>query len=455
MSIPVRSSFRARIFLVLTLVSIIPAVLTLVVGTMVLREVVVSTGSAGAWDEVAGSGRDLFAAIGNGDSPSSELVAATERHRAALAESVRFSRLYAFLGERILFLLPVFAVLLLILVAGIALVAANWFSRDFSRPVEELVEWTKSLALGDRLPSAKETDERREVSEFAHLRDALRVTSAELGEAREREVEQARIRSWSEMSRKIAHELKNPLTPMAMAAERVSRSEEASISEAGEVLREEIRRLEELARTFSQFGRPPEGPMSSVDLTEMLSSLAHRLSADGMAIRFDAQDGPIFVQGHLDALERVVRNLLSNAQDSVQAQTHAHSQNGVGGEEMDADPIRIEVAPSEGWVEVGVLDRGTGIPDDALPHIWEPEFTMKRKGTGLGLAMVRQVARAHGGEVEARNREGGGAEFRLRLPLRQQDPQSRAARLSSQVSGTPDDESEPEDHRSDTRVGAS
>lgn len=406
--------------MVLTLVWIVPAVFTLIAGTVLFREIVVSTGSVGAWDEVAGSGRNLFDQVEIQESLSPELIAATERHRAALAESVRFSRLYSFLGERVLVLLPILALLLLIFVGGLALLAANWFSRDFSRPVEELVTWTRSLTSGERLPAADQSSDSREISEFSQLRDALRATSEELRHARRKEVEQARMSSWSEMARKIAHELRNPLTPMGMAADRVSRSADPSVSAAGEVLREEIHRLETLARTFAQFGHPPDGPMSSIDLIEMLSSLAYRLSAEGMSVRFEPPKEHLFIMGHLDALERVVRNLLSNAQESVWARATMDTGDGEGRrqpDERNSEPIQIDLIPSDSGVEIRVLDRGTGIPEDVLPQIWEPEFTMKRKGTGLGLALVRQVVRTHGGEVEASNREDGGAEFLVRLPF--------------------------------------
>ena len=420
--------------MVLILVSVIPAVLTLVIATTVLREVVVSTGSAGAWDEVAGSGRDLFDQIERQETRPLELVAATEQHQAALAESVRFSRLYAFLGERVLVILPLFALLLLFFVGGLALLAANWFSRDFSRPVEELLGWTRSLASGQPLASSDPSAVHGEIEEFAQLRSALRATSAELGTARRKEIEQARMRSWSEMARKIAHELKNPLTPMAMAADRVVRSEDRSLSASGEVLQQEIQRLDALARTFAQFGRPPEGPMSSIDLSEMLASLARRLSADGMAIRFQPSIEPVFVMGHLDALERVVRNLIANAQDSVAAKA-ASELSGPAQSTLTKgrgpEPILLDLMPSDTGVEIRVSDDGTGIPHDILPKIWEPEFTMKGRGTGLGLAMVRQVVRSHGGEVQASNRREGGAEFLIRLPAMADE--SNAATTDAQV----------------------
>jgi signal transduction histidine kinase len=427
------ASFRGRIFLALTVVSLVPVALTLFFGTAMLREIVTSTGSAGAWDEVAESGRALFDRLAADGPPSAELVAAAERHEAALAESVRFSRLYAFLGERVLVLLPAFALLLLALIAGLALVTANSISRDFSRPVDELVGWTRALSAGDELPAEDPDRERRGVREFAHLREALRTTSAELGRARRREVEQARMQSWTDMARMVAHELKNPLTPMAMAADRVARSTEGSVAAAGEVLRAEIRRLDELARSFAQFGRPPSGPMSPVDLGELLRDLVAQLSEQGMRVGLGVPPASVVVNGDLVSLERVFRNLVANAQEAVDAQRVARGAasltRGRAGEEptVPDTSVHVELACLSAWAEVRVRDRGTGIPSEVLPMIWEPDFTRKRRGTGLGLAFVRQVVQAHGGEVTARNRAGGGAELLVRLPLAKAGETSGAA----------------------------
>ncbi len=407
------SGFRGRIFLALTLVSLVPVVLTLFLGTAILREIVSATGSAGAWDEVARSGRDLFNRITAEGPPSPELASAAGRHEEALAESVRFSRLYAFLGGRVLVLLPAFALLLLALVAGLALIVANRISRDFSRPLEELVGWTRALSSGGELPAPDRERESRGIREFAQLREALRTTSDELTLARRREVEQAKVKSWAEMARMVAHEIKNPLTPMAMAADRVARSSDRSVADAGEVLRSEIRRLDEMARGFAQFGRPPEGPMSPVDLGELLGSLVAQLGSHGTGVELDAPDDYLIVSGDLVSLERVFRNLIANAQDAVEAQPTTAGDPGPDRHE----PVRVTLTRSGPSVEVRVLDRGVGIAAEALPRIWEPDFTSKRRGTGLGLALVGQVVRAHGGEVTARNRSGGGTELLVRLPV--------------------------------------
>lgn len=414
----VLSSFRGRVFLALTLVSVIPVVLMLFLGTMTLREVVLSTGSAGAWDEVARSGRDLFDQILSQDSVPPALTAAVERHQAALNESVRFSRVYSVVGERILVLLPGLALMLLSLVGGLALVAANWFARDFAKPVKELVGLTRSLASGAEIPAPDARASRHEIREFTQLREALHATAEELEEARRKELERARMRSWAEMARKIAHELKNPLTPMAMAAERVARAEDPAVAEAGEVLREEIERLEELARTFAQFGRPPEGPESSIDVNEMLASLVNQMEVQGVAVGLDAPQEHLFVRGHLVSLDRVVRNLLSNAVDAVDARRRRSAASSREGPGAPGGPdVQVSLDRQGDRVRIRVADHGTGIPTEILPRIWEPEFTMKRRGSGLGLPMVRQVVHAHGGEVRAANRPEGGAEITLWLPV--------------------------------------
>jgi signal transduction histidine kinase len=243
--------------------------------------------------------------------------------------------------------------------------------------------------------------------EFGVLKNSFRDAAEQLEAARRSDAERIRNQSWAEMAQKVAHELKNPLTPMRMAAERVAVADDPSLAEAGEVLREEILHLDALARTFSQFGRPPEGPTSTVDLAELLSTLRRRLTTAEVPIELDLPEGAIEVNGHLGSLERVLRNLLANAHDA----THEAS-----GFRPGAASIEVVARAMDTGVEIRVLDRGPGIPDALLPRIWQPDFTSKRRGTGLGLPMVRQAIRAHGGEVWAGNRDGGGAEFIVRLP---------------------------------------
>ena len=207
------------------------------------------------------------------------------------------------------------------------------------------------------------------------------------------------MRSWTDLARKVAHEIKNPLTPMRMAAATLSRGREGREAEAGRILQEEIERLDELARTFSQYGRMPEGPRSRVDLGELLTSLSSQHASPATPVDVHL-DGTVEVEAHYDALERALRNLIVNA---VEAQE--------GGGRVD---VSLEGEPE--WAVIRVEDEGPGVPDDLLDEIWNPDMTTKRHGTGLGLAMVRQTVAHHGGTVTAGNRAEGGAAFEVRLP---------------------------------------
>jgi len=233
--------------------------------------------------------------------------------------------------------------------------------------------------------------------------------ASELEQGRTEAIQAAKLRSWTEMARRVAHELKNPLTPMRMAAATVARMEGGAAREAGEVLLEEIARLDEMARTFSQFGRMPEGPPAEVDVPELLQELVKQHGPRGPGetpsvpeIRLQVRGDPPFVAGHYDALVRCFRNLLLNALDA--AGPHGW--------------VQVEVCPVEEGVRVTMRDSGPGIDPVDLERIWEPDFTTKSSGTGLGLPMVRQTIQFHHGRVEGRNHLDGGAVFLVELPSR-------------------------------------
>jgi signal transduction histidine kinase len=215
-------------------------------------------------------------------------------------------------------------------------------------------------------------------------------------------IQAAKLRSWTEMARKVAHELKNPLAPMRMAANTVSRVEDQSAQEAGAVLLEEITRLDEMARTFSQFGRMPEGPPSEVDVIELLQLLLQQHEGVGPTLSFESPGELPLVVAHYDALVRCFRNLLLNAIDAAGDDGEVTVRAG-----LDGELLKIEIQ-----------DSGPGIPPEHLEDIWEPEFSTKSRGTGLGLPMVRQTIHAHHGRVQGRNNPQGGAVFLVELPIR-------------------------------------
>lgn len=405
-------SFQRRILLALLAIGLVPSAVLLLAGTQAVRGVVERVGTAGPWSSVAESGQDLLERMDSAGVSDPALLEAAEAHGRALSESLRFSRIVSLLGERILGFIPLVALALAVLIGVLAYWAARQLSRGFSRPIRDLVGWTEMISREEPLPDPGPSQPRG-VQEFAVLRDALRLMAAELEAGRRQAVEAAKLRSWTEMARSVAHELKNPLTPMKMAADRVARLEDAAARDAGAVLLEEIGRLDEMARTFSQFGRMPEGVPSEVDLDELLLGLVNQHQGAVADIRYRAVEKIPLVLGHYEALVRSFRNLLLNALEAA----------GPQGE------VRIRIRFETGAVLVEIHDSGPGIRKEDLGRIFDPGFTTRNSGTGLGLAMVRQTVRVHNGSVTIRNHPGGGAVCEVALPL--QGPRAREEKEKS------------------------
>ena len=247
----------------------------------------------------------------------------------------------------------------------------------------------------------------------------MREMSSQLELGRARALEAERAAALREAARQVAHELKNPLTPIRFAVERLRREAPASLAETVDVLAVESRRLEEMARSFALFGRLPEGPRASVDLGELARYTARatvppegtqdeRLS--GVRVDVDVADDVPMVEGHHDALARALSNVMLNAVDACRAVANA-------GDARIGVRVRRTVLNGRDSVEISVSDTGCGIPRDQLARIWEPYVTTKPGGTGLGLAIARQTVLAHDGAVSAESTIGRGTEIRFVLPV--------------------------------------
>jgi signal transduction histidine kinase len=258
------------------------------------------------------------------------------------------------------------------------------------------------MARGEPLPAAA-PGTRRTVSEVGALQTALRSAATQITSAQARALETERVRAWGEMARRIAHEMKNPLTPLRLAVHRLARSGAPDLDEPLEVITEEIARLDELAKQFGLLGRPSSGPRSDIDVRELVAELLASDIPPSIETTLECDDVPL-VHAHYDALQRAVRNLLRNAVEAI------HTAGGNG---------RIDVAirriPGDA-ISISIRDNGGGIPPEQLERIFDPDYTLKAGGTGLGLALVRQAVAAHEGTVTARN-EDGGAVFDIHLPV--------------------------------------
>jgi signal transduction histidine kinase len=233
----------------------------------------------------------------------------------------------------------------------------------------------------------------------------MREMAIELRLGRARALEAERATALRESARQVAHELKNPLTPIRFAIARLRREAPDSLGETIDVLETETKRLEEMARNFALFGRLPEGPRAPVDVGELVRAATRSVLPPETPVVVTVADDVPMVPGHVDALGRALTNVLLNAVEASAPGSPV---------EVTAQCAALNGRP---MVEVAVRDSGVGIPKERLSRIWEPYFTHKPGGTGLGLAIVQQTLLAHEGAVSAESTRGAGTTIRLFLPV--------------------------------------
>jgi len=394
--------FRGRLFVILIVFALIPSILLSVAGGATFWWALPIVSAPAAWDSVAASAHKAVAAT-RGAPLSKEQRDVLEAHDALLQESLRRSKQTQFLFKRAPALLAVAILLAVALLGLVASRVAGHLSRSLSRPLQELVGWTERIGRGDALPTGTP---RRGAPEFEVLRQRMREMSAELDLGRARALEAERAAALRESARQVAHELKNPLTPIRFAVERLRRDVPPELADTVDVLAVESQRLEEMARAFAQFGRLPEGPQAEIDLGELVRYTARSTVPAHLALNVDVANDVPMVHGHYDALSRALSNIIINAVEACR------DVNGSVGVRVQRVQRREKPA-----VAVEVTDTGCGIAPEQLARIWEPYVTHKPGGTGLGLAIARQTVLAHHGDVEAESRVGEGTSVRIILPV--------------------------------------
>jgi signal transduction histidine kinase len=237
----------------------------------------------------------------------------------------------------------------------------------------------------------------------------MREMAGELELGRARALEAERAEALRESARQVAHELKNPLTPIRFAVDRLRREAPSELAETVEVLAIESERLEKMARSFAQFGRLPEGPRAEIDVGELARYTARATIPPELDASVDVADNVPMIHGHHDALARALSNVMLNAVDACRSA-------GRSGCRIDVRVRRLEGHAGD-MVELSVADTGCGISPEKLSRIWDPYVTSKPGGTGLGLAIARQTVLAHQGAVEALSTPGVGTEIRFVLPV--------------------------------------
>ena len=353
----------------------------------------------GAWEQVAESGETAIRAVRQAPA-SPEAAEALRVHEEQLGEARVQARRFSFISERAAVLVAVVGLLLLAALGLLASRVAGHLSRQLSRPLDELVGWTDRISRGDRLPLAEDA-ETRGAPEFGVLRDRMRVMAADLQAGRRAAIEAERLSAFRESARQVAHELKNPLTPIHFAISTLKQKVAPELRETVDVLETESARLESMAKNFAQFGRLPEGPTAAVDLAALARETVRATIPSTMRSEVVGEDQLPLVTGQHDALMRALANVLLNSVDATAGRGR----------------VTVRVSSGNGEVTLSVRDDGIGIASGALERIWDPYVTAKTGGTGLGLAIVKQTVVAHGGRVDAESTPGAGTEIRLHFPV--------------------------------------
>ncbi|MFN0178706.1 MAG: sensor histidine kinase [Gemmatimonadales bacterium] len=399
-------SFRSRISLILLLLAT-PAAVALVGWAYATLTTNSAKTAQAAIQPLQISARRLLATLDT--TKLTELERQTLRtYRDDLREQIALTRRASFYKSRL-------TTGLAIMLAGLGSVlfflaiGLGWnLARQLSWPIDELVAWTGRIRRNEPLP---DDPPRPGAPEFSALRVAVRDMAASLQQARRSELESERLRAFREVARRVAHEMKNPLTPIRFAVSSLERSAGPTQTEALEVLRAESTRLEQLARDFANLGRLPEGPPAEVDLAELAGELIRTSLPAEVDAHLGVDPGTPHVVGHYDSLRRAFANIIRNG---------AEAMHGTG-------RLEVTIRPWDGGVRVSIADQGPGIDPEKRSRIFEPYFTEKADGTGLGLAIVKQAIDLHQGQVEVLETPGGGATFVVWLPLLPESARTRPA----------------------------
>jgi len=269
-----------------------------------------------------------------------------------------------------------------------------------TRPLMRLQSATDELSGGNWSIQVQE-------SRFSPLNDLIvsfnRMTR-ELDDNRRKLIQAEKESAWREMARVLAHEIKNPLTPMRLSLERLERKYKnqspdfaAIFSRVSEVLHEEINNLQELASEFSQFARLPKASLRRFNLAEQMEDIIEPYVTQAEINLHKNSDAPEFYGDRMQ-LKQVFVNLIQNA---IQA---------------GSTTINISCAIANNWRLI-FTDNGKGIPEKNVGKIFEPYFTRREKGTGLGLAIVKRIVENHDGTIEVESTVGKGTTFTLTFPL--------------------------------------
>jgi len=285
----------------------------------------------------------------------------------------------------------------------IALMVSYRISKRITHPIEQLTAATYEIGKGN-------LNYRIDVSgqdEFALLASSFNRMVKELSENQKKIIELEKMATWQQLARRLAHEIKNPLTPIQLMAQQMRDSYrgddptfQQTLSKCHEIIDEEVESLKKLVREFSDFARLPEFQIEGQSLNPLIDTLKQLYHRNNLSIELPEHD--IVLKFDHEYLNRSLINLIENA---IAASS-------------DESPILLKVDEKDNRIEITIADQGEGIDPEHLEKIFEPYFSTKRTGVGLGLPIVKKIIEEHQGEINVTSKKGKGTTVKITLPKR-------------------------------------
>jgi nitrogen fixation/metabolism regulation signal transduction histidine kinase len=337
--------------------------------------------------------------LGKGFDDSLEIVEA-ERSRFNIIDSIRFNIKRLLVFYYVMFFLPVLLMTLIITVS---------LTRHTAWPITGLTEATRRVAEGDFsiriLPRRKD--------ELGVLIKSFNAMVQDLEESRAALVRAEKVSLWQNMAQQLAHEIKNPLTPIRLSAERVLRRWRMEPEKTGEILESsmeaiihEVEGLSTLLNEFRTLSKPMDPSSASTDIRELAEEITGPYRSSYPKVRFDTEHTEaVFLKIDRNRLSQILTNLIINSIDAM---------NGEGLVEIRTDLVKNGESR---YCRLSVRDTGKGISKQEGKFIFTPYYTTKGSGTGLGLPIVERIVHSHGGTIWFNSEEGSGATFFVDLPV--------------------------------------
>ncbi|HBZ34446.1 MAG TPA: hypothetical protein DEO38_05025 [Bacteroidales bacterium] len=298
-------------------------------------------------------------------------------------------------------LLPIY-----LAIAVLSVLLVFWLSRQLIRPLKLVSDKMRDFAIGhknEKIDYADKDEFGQLIGYYNNMVDQLESSLKQLKQAERQE-------AWRTMARQVAHEIKNPLTPMRLTIQQMQRLKDIDperfsqyFDQSSPLLIEQIDNLSHIATSFSDFAKMPEPDITTVDVAQKLFAVVNLFKANirEIPINYLGQQQGVIVTTDTEQITQVLNNLLKNALQALAAQP---------------DPeITVTLTTAKNWAIINVIDNGIGVPEDIRDKIFVPNFTTKSTGSGLGLAISKHIVEASGGKIYF-HCDGNKTTFTIELP---------------------------------------